>query len=467
MQEVTAFSLKRNHESSANMFTPDSKRMKLNTNAKTQCHYCHKMGHKANECRARIAKMASTSRAPTPTMTEKPVTCYQCGERGHISPHCPKRAVGARSGGDGAASSSGVAIERRVNFCEVKGVRGTLQQSGESYPFYFDSGAECSLVRQSIADKFLGTRAVTNVRLTGVGNAHVYCTEQISCEITINNHCFCLTFLILPDDNLPHDIMIGSDILNLGLTVNLSSACLIVSKPVVNCFSPNVEIDFSAIDCDIPPTFKDSLPLLLTEFSFAFIEGLPHTRVTTGDIKIRLKDPTITVYRRPYRLSPHEREVVRAKVNELLSAKIIQPSSSPYASPILLVKKKDGSDRMVIDYRELNSNTIPDRFLLPRIDDQIARLHGANYFTCLDCARGFNQIPILDPESIERTAFITPEGQFEYLAMPFGLRNAPSVFQRAVSKALGSLCYSYAISFADDILIPSQSVEEGLSRLRF
>lgn len=91
---------------------------------------------------------------------------------------------------------------------------------------------------------------------------------------------------------------------------------------------------------------------------------------------------------------------MRAKVNELLNANIIRPSNSPFASPILLVDKRDGTKRMVTDYRELNENTIPDRFPLPRIDDQIARLHGANYFTCLDCASGFNQIPIKDPKSI-------------------------------------------------------------------
>lgn len=162
------------------------------------------------------------------------------------------------------------------------------------------------------------------------------------------------------------------------------------------------EIDLSSIKTDVSLAFS--------EFSFGFIDGLPLNRVITGEMKIRLKNPTRTVYRRPYRLSPRECEVVRNKVCELLNANIIRPSSSPFASPILFVAKRDGSERMVIDYRELNSNTVPDRFPLPRIDDQIARLGGANYFTCLDCARGFNQIPIIDPESIERTAFVTPDG---------------------------------------------------------
>lgn len=167
--------------------------------------------------------------------------------------------------------------------------------------------------------------------------------------------------------------------------------------------------------------------------------------------------------RRPYRLSPTERDVVRSKINELLNANIIKPSCSPYASPIILVRKKDGSDRICVDYRELNSNTVPDKYPLPLISDQINRLHGAHYFTSLDMASGFHQIPV-NLDSIEKTAFVTPEGQYEYLTMPFGLINAPSVYQRAIDIALGDLRNTIAIVYIDDVLIPSNSISEGLER---
>lgn len=120
---------------------------------------------------------------------------------------------------------------------------------------------------------------------------------------------------------------------------------------------------------------------------------------------------------------------------------------------------------MCVDYRELNDNTVPDRFPLPLISDQIARLHGARYFTSLDMASGFNQIPI-HPESIECTAFITPDGQYEYLAMPFGLRNAPAVFQRAVIKALGNLTSTYVVVYMDDVLVIADSPQQALERLK-
>jgi len=111
----------------------------------------------------------------------------------------------------------------------------------------------------------------------------------------------------------------------------------------------------------------------------------------------------------------------------LLRCDIIRPSCPPYASHILLVKKKSGSDRLCVDYRELNSNTVADKYPLPLIQDQKDRLRGASYFTCLHMASGYYQIP-LQTDSIEYTAFVTPDGQYEFLYMPFGLKNAPSVF---------------------------------------
>jgi len=132
---------------------------------------------------------------------------------------------------------------------------------------------------------------------------------------------------------------------------------------------------------------------ILKKYSSSFIQGTPHTRVTTGEMAIRLIEPNKTVQRRPYRFSPSEREIVREKVQELIECKVIRPSSSPYASPALLVMKKNGSARLCVDYRELNSNTIADKYPLPRIADQIARLNGARYFTSLDMASGYYQVP--------------------------------------------------------------------------
>lgn len=372
------------------------------------------------------------------------------------------------SGGTADAGSSGASAtppqRRRVDVCEIRGVCGQLQQAGESYSFCFDSGAECSLIKQSLAPKFIGVRSHSTVHITGIGNSNVYSNEQILSNVLIDNNDISVLFYVLPDSCLKYDVMIGRDIISLGYTVQLSEFALQVTKSKQVNFCDLPSFNFNNVDTDISDERKRELILLLNNFSTSFTDGLPKTRVTTGELQIRLIDPNRTVQRRPYRLSPDERQVVRNKVSELIHSGIVRPSNSPFASPIILVKKRDGSDRMCVDYRELNSNTVPDRFPLPLIADQVARLSGAQYYTCLDCASGFNQIPV-SVESIEKTAFVTPDGQFEYLAMPFGLRNAPSVFQRAVSNALGELAHDYAVLYMDDILIPSRDEQEGLDRL--
>jgi len=207
---------------------------------------------------------------------------------------------------------------------------------------------------------------------------------------------------------------------------------------------------------DLSDNDKSKLKNIVDQYTEHFIVGIPSRRVTTGELEIRLLDANKTVQRRPYRLGVDEKELVRDKIKEMLAANVIRPSNSPFASPILLVKKKDGSDRLCIDYRELNANTVADKYPLPLISDQVNRLRGGKYFSCLDMASGFYQIPI-DVGSIERTAFVTPEGQYEFLSMPFGLKNASSIFQRAIARALGDLAYSYAIVYIDDVVIVARS----------
>jgi len=128
---------------------------------------------------------------------------------------------------------------------------------------------------------------------------------------------------------------------------------------------------------------------------------------------------------------------------------------------MLLVKKKFGSDRLCIDFRELNANTVSDKYPLPLISDQIDRLRGSKYFSSLHMASGFYQIPI-HTDFIEKTPFVTPEAHYEFLAMPF----ASSVFQRAIVRALGDLAYSYAIVYIDDVLIVANSKEDAFTRLK-
>lgn len=181
------------------------------------------------------------------------------------------------------------------------------------------------------------------------------------------------------------------------------------------------------------------------------------------EMRIELSDNRPVVYR-PYRLAHCERTKVREMISELIDNNIIRESNSDYASPILMVKKKSGEQRLCVDYRALNNKTIKDRYPLPLIEDQISNLSGNNYFTTLDMASGYYQVP-LSENSKHLTAFVTPDGHYEFNRMPFGLANAPAVFQKLIHKILGPKRYDSVLAYMDDLLIPTKCIDEGFVKL--
>lgn len=208
----------------------------------------------------------------------------------------------------------------------------------------------------------------------------------------------------------------------------------------------------------------ERLKNLLIKYDSCFSSNLKDLGLTNViQMDIELTDDKPVVYR-PYRLSYAERERVRSMVQEMLDADIVCESSSSYASPILLVKKKTGEQRLCVDYRALNRKTKREHYPLPLIDDQLDMLSGHSVFITLDLASGYYQIPITE-SSQDKTSFVTPDGQYNFKRMPFGLANAPSLFQRAMNKILTKSKLKYALVYMDDVLIPAHSFDEGLSRL--
>lgn len=162
------------------------------------------------------------------------------------------------------------------------------------------------------------------------------------------------------------------------------------------------------------------------------------------------------------------RQEVARQLQKMQDAGVVQPSSSPWASPVVMVQKKDGTHRFCVDYRSLNQVTKPDTFPLPRIDDLLDQLGKSKYFTTLDLASGFWQIRV-HPDSQEKTAFVTPQGLFEFRVMPFGLTNAPSVFQRLMQRVLMGLNPEegpdFVAVYIDDVLVFSRTLGKHIEHL--
>ena len=167
----------------------------------------------------------------------------------------------------------------------------------------------------------------------------------------------------------------------------------------------------------------------------------------------------------PYRrIPPSQFEDVRQHIQELADKGVIRSSSSPYASPIVIVRKKDGSIRLCVDYRKLNAVTRKDAFPLPRIDESLDAIGGASLFSTLDLASGYHQVAMQEDDR-EKTAFITPFGLWEFTRMPFGLCGAPATFQRLMQFSMNDLVLRILLVYLDDVLVFSSDFEEHLRRL--
>ena len=235
--------------------------------------------------------------------------------------------------------------------------------------------------------------------------------------------------------------------------------------------SPNSKKDVSPIqqamanaDPTLSPQQRSLLFDLLSKHSSVFSAG-PEDMGRTNLIyhKIELEQPE--PIRQGLRRIPHEQiSVLRSEVDKLQKMGAIEPSQSPFASPTILVKKKDGSMRLCIDYRKLNSVTKKDAHPLPRIEDIFDTLSGSKYFTTLDLAMGYHQVEVR-PEDREKTAFSTPFGLFQYNVMPFGLATAPATFMRLMTMVFSGMLYSTCLAYLDDIVIFGRTFEEHLERL--
>jgi hypothetical protein len=192
-------------------------------------------------------------------------------------------------------------------------------------------------------------------------------------------------------------------------------------------------------------------------------DKLPHTDVIRHYIDTGGADP---IKQRFYRTSQVEQQFIENEVRRMLTEGLVRPSHSPWASPVVLIPKKNGKLRFCVDYRKLNATTKKDAYPLPRIDDVFDSLSDACWFSSLDLASGYWQVHMAETDR-EKTAFITKIGTFEFNVMPFGLTNAPATFQRLMNQVLGEAIGKFVLVYLDDINVYSRTFEEHLQHLQW
>uniref|UniRef100_A0A674CT74 Gypsy retrotransposon integrase-like protein 1 n=1 Tax=Salmo trutta TaxID=8032 RepID=A0A674CT74_SALTR len=191
------------------------------------------------------------------------------------------------------------------------------------------------------------------------------------------------------------------------------------------------------------------------EFDVGCSKSTHHTIRVTEDKPFR---------ERSRRLAPADVEDVRKHLNNLKSSGIISESRSPYASPIVVVRKKNGTIRMCVDYRTLNKRTVPDQYTVPRVEDALTCLSGSKWFSVLDLRSGYYQIPMGDTDK-EKTAFICPVGFYQFERMPQGVSGAPATFQRVMEKTVGDMNLLEVLVYLDDLIVFGRTLEEHEQRL--
>jgi hypothetical protein len=202
---------------------------------------------------------------------------------------------------------------------------------------------------------------------------------------------------------------------------------------------------------EFPDVFPEELP------------GMPPDRYIK--FVIELKPGTTPIYKTPYRMTTQELAELKEHIKDLIEKGFIYPNSSPWGAPVIFVPKKDGTQRLYVDYRALNEVTIKNKYPLPRIDDLFDQLRGACVFSKIDLRLGYHQLKI-GGCNIPKTAFVSRYGMYEYTVISFGLANAPAYFMYLMNKVFMEYLDKFVVVFIDDILVYSRSEEEHEEHLR-
>ncbi|XP_058774368.1 uncharacterized protein LOC131648646 [Vicia villosa] len=439
------------------------------------CFKCGKAGHKSTYCTDDVRKCFRCGKTGH-MMSEcrhKEVVCFNCGEEGHIGSQCQKPKKAQAGGKVFALAGTQTTTEDRL-------IRGTCFINSMPLITIIDTGAtHCFIAAECVENlglvlSSMNGEMVVEVPAKGSVTTSLVC---LKCPLSIFDRDFAVDLVCLPLAGL--DVILGMNWLEYNYahincynkTVRFSTAeeegaGLVSSKQVRQLLKEEVEM-FSLmatlsienqniigelpVVCEFPEVFPDEIPDVPPERGIEFtIDLVPGTR---------------PVSMAPYRMSASELTELKKQLEDLLEKKFVRPSVSPWGAPVLLVKKKDGSMRLCVDYRQLNKVTIKNKYPLPRIDDLMDQLVGASVFSKIDLRSGYHQIKVKD-EDVQKTAFRTRYGHYEYLVMPFGVTNAPGVFMEYMNRIFHEYLDQFVVVFIDDILIYSKSEPEHSDHLR-
>nr|GEW38176.1 putative reverse transcriptase domain-containing protein [Tanacetum cinerariifolium] len=369
---------------------------------------------------------------------QKARACYECGNTGHIKKNCLKLKNRRNDSGNGVAQGRAYALGGRDASPDSNVITGTFLLNNHYAKILFDTGADRSFVSTTFS-------ALIDITPTTLENRYdieladrkIIRVNTIVRDCTLNfmNHPFNIDLMPIPLGSF--DVFIGMDWLTKYHGV------IIYDEKIVRVPFER-EIDFLEV---FPEDLLGSPPARQVEFQ---IDLVPHAA---------------PVARAPYRLAPSEMKELVEQLQELSNKGFIRPISLPWGAPVLFIKKKDGSFRMCINYRELNKLTVKNRYPLLKIDDLFDKLQGLSVYSKIDLRSGYHQLRVRE-EDIPKIAFRTRYGHYEFQVMPFGLTNAPVVFMDLMNRVCKPYLYKFVIVFIDDILIYSKNKEEYEEHLR-
>jgi hypothetical protein len=344
---------------------------------------------------------------------------------------------------------------------------GKFLVCGDSALVLFDTGATGSYVTSRFVNKLsLPTTTRSIPIITSSPLRDIRCTLLCKgVDVDIQGHMFYGDLTVLPSHGI--DVILGMDWITSHKGVISTSPRLVTLvhrdgmrvtfEPMKSRDIPAVYILHTKAISDVP---------VVCEYEDVFPEdlpGLPPDRDV--EFVINLVAGTVPIAQSPYRMAEVELKLLKVELDSLLEKGFIRPSASPWGSPALFVPKKDGTQRLCVDYRALNAVTIKNKYPLPRIDDLMDQLRQAKYFSKIDLRSGYHQMKIR-PEDIHKTAFVTRYGQYEYTVVSFGLTNALAYFMNMMNKVFMDELDKCVVVFIDDILVYSQTAEEHEKHLR-